>query len=118
MYSNAFPFSISSAGRNEVAEGSQAATCGPGTLACMCYSAQVTQSLKEYLRLTGAVADLAQIETVLERRLTDSAVRIPRGFERNFDQPNSEQEQRIRALLDQAERERNKVGPQRRTHRE
>lgn len=66
----------------------------------MCYSAKVTQSLKEYLRLTGAVADLAQIETVLERRLTDSAVRIPRGFERNFDEPKSEQEQRIRSLLD------------------
>jgi putative SOS response-associated peptidase YedK len=66
----------------------------------MCYSAQLTQSLKEYLRLTGAVADLAQMETVLERRLTDSSVRIPRGFERNFDEPKSEQEQRIRSLLD------------------
>jgi putative SOS response-associated peptidase YedK len=56
--------------------------------------------LKEYLRLTGAVADLAQIETVIQHRLTDSAVRIPRGFERNFDEPKSEQEQRIRAVLD------------------
>jgi putative SOS response-associated peptidase YedK len=85
---------------HEAAEGSQAACADPGTLPCMCYSAQVSQSLKEYLRLIGAVADLAQIETILERRLTDSAVRIPRGFERNFDHPNSEQEQRIRALLD------------------
>jgi hypothetical protein len=72
----------------------------PGTLASMCYSAQVTQSLKEYLRLMGAVADLAQIETVIQHRLTDSAVRFPRGFERNFDEPQSEQELRIRALLD------------------
>jgi hypothetical protein len=66
----------------------------------MCYSAQVTQSLKEYLRLVGAVADLAQIETVIQQRLTDSAVRIPRGFERNFDEPQSEQELRIRGLLE------------------
>jgi len=66
----------------------------------MCYSAKLTQSLKEYLRLTGAVADLAQIETVFQSRLTDRAVRIPRGFERNFDEPKTEQEQRIRSLLD------------------
>jgi putative SOS response-associated peptidase YedK len=66
----------------------------------MCYSAKVTQSLKEYLRATGAVADLTQIEGVFERRLTDRAVRIPRGFERNFDEPTSEQEERIRALID------------------
>jgi putative SOS response-associated peptidase YedK len=56
--------------------------------------------LKEYLRLTGAVADLAQMQTVLERRLTDSSVRISRGFERNFDEPKSEAERAIRSLLD------------------
>ena len=85
----------------KAAEGSQAALHRSGTLRRMCYSAKVTQSLKEYLRLTGAVADLAQIETVLQSRLTDRSVRIPRGFERNFDAPQSEHEQRIRLLLDQ-----------------
>jgi putative SOS response-associated peptidase YedK len=85
----------------DAAEGSQAAVRRFGTLRPMCYSAKLTQSLKEYLRLTGAVADLAQIETVLQGRLTERAVRIPRGFERNFDEPQSEHEQRIRSLLDQ-----------------
>lgn len=99
MYSSVSSLSISN-DAIKTAEGSQAVTKRPGTLACMCYSAKVTQSLKEYLRLTGAVADLAQIEAIIERRLTDSSLRIPRGFERNFDEPKSEQEQRIRALLE------------------
>jgi putative SOS response-associated peptidase YedK len=84
----------------EAAEGSQAGLRRSGTLDRMCYSAKLSQSLKEYLRLTGAVADLPQMETVFERRLIDSSVRIPRGFERNFDEPKSEQEQRLRSLLD------------------
>jgi putative SOS response-associated peptidase YedK len=68
----------------------------------MCYSAKVIQSLREYARLMGASADYAQIEALIQARLTDSSIRIPRGFERNFDQPQNEAEQRIRALLDQA----------------
>jgi len=67
----------------------------------MCFSAKATQSLKEYARLTGAAADFPQIESVLQARLTDRSVRIPRGFERNFDQPATDAETRIRRLLDQ-----------------
>ncbi len=67
----------------------------------MCYSAQVLQDLKTYLRQTNAIADLAQIEETYRRRLTDKAVRIPRGFERNFDGPRSLDERRIRELVDQ-----------------
>jgi putative SOS response-associated peptidase YedK len=67
----------------------------------MCYSAKVTQSLKDYLRIAGASADMAQIEQIVQERLTNKAIRFPRGFERNFDNPNSAEEQRIRTLLDQ-----------------
>jgi putative SOS response-associated peptidase YedK len=65
----------------------------------MCYSARVRQSLKDYFRELGAVPDFAQIETLLRRRLTES-IRIPRGFERNFDNPKSDAERRIADLLD------------------
>lgn len=67
----------------------------------MCYSAKVVQSLKEYLRIAGASPDFPQIEEILRERLTNQAIRIPRGFERNFDSPQSAQEERIRELLDQ-----------------
>lgn len=66
----------------------------------MCFSAKVTQSLKEYLRLTGASPDLPQMEEIFRRRLTEN-IRIPRGFERNFDNLQTAEEQRIRELIDQ-----------------
>jgi putative SOS response-associated peptidase YedK len=66
----------------------------------MCFSAKVVQSVKEYLRATGASPDLPQMEEIFQRRLTEN-IRIPRGFERNFDNPQSPEEQRIRALIDQ-----------------
>lgn len=64
----------------------------------MCFSAKVVQSLKEYLRLTGASPDLPQMEEIFQRRLTEN-IRIPRGFERNFDVADSPAEQRIRDLI-------------------
>lgn len=67
----------------------------------MCYSAKVVQSLREYARLMGASPDYAQIESLLQSRLADGSIRIPRGFERNFDQPHSETERRIQFLLNQ-----------------
>jgi hypothetical protein len=67
----------------------------------MCYSAQLSQSLSDYLRQLGATPDFAQIEEIFRQRLTVPSVRIPRGFERNFDTPTSEPERRIRALIDQ-----------------
>jgi putative SOS response-associated peptidase YedK len=67
----------------------------------MCYSAQLSQSLSDYLRQLGATPDFAQIEEIFRERLTAPSLRIPRGFERNFDTPASEPERRIRALIDQ-----------------
>jgi putative SOS response-associated peptidase YedK len=67
----------------------------------MCYSALVWQSLSNYLRETGAVPDFEQIERMFAQRLTDKTIRIPRGFERNFDNPKSTAEKRIKDLIDQ-----------------
>lgn len=67
----------------------------------MCYSAQVQQSLKDYLRHFDAPPDYAQAERLLLQRLTDKSIRIPRGFEANFDQPRSAEEKRIKDLIDQ-----------------
>jgi putative SOS response-associated peptidase YedK len=67
----------------------------------MCYSALVLQSFQEYLREMGAMFDYAQAELLLLRRLTDKSIRVPRGFERNFDNPKSAPEKRIKDLIDQ-----------------
>ena len=67
----------------------------------MCYSALVLQAYAEYVRTMGASPDLEQFERLFEQRLTSKAIRIPRGFERNFDNPKSPPEKRIRELIDQ-----------------
>ena len=67
----------------------------------MCYSAMVWQALAEYLRVMGATPDLQQFEQLFAQRLTDKSIRIPRGFERNFDNPKSPAEKRIKDLIDQ-----------------
>jgi putative SOS response-associated peptidase YedK len=67
----------------------------------MCYSAKVLQSLKDYLREQGATPDYAQIAGLFRQRAGDRSVRIPRGFERNFDDPSNADQQQIRLLIDQ-----------------
>ena len=67
----------------------------------MCYSAQLSQSLSDYLRHLGATPDFLQIEEIFRQRLATPTLRIPRGFVRNFDAPKSPEEQGIGALIDQ-----------------
>lgn len=67
----------------------------------MCYSAQVRQSFSAYLREIGAVPDYEQITRILEQRLVDKSIRIPRGFERNFDHPMTVEDKRVRELISQ-----------------
>lgn len=67
----------------------------------MCYSAKVWQKIKEYYRRVGAQPDYSQIELAFARRLSGSAIRIPRGFEENFAQPTNAAEKRIKDLIDE-----------------
>jgi hypothetical protein len=64
----------------------------------MCYSAKVWQKIKEYMRYRGVVLRFDQYELLFQRRLTDPGLRIPRGFEDNFAQPENEQERRIKVF--------------------
>lgn len=67
----------------------------------MCYSAKVWQKIKEYMRYRGVVLRFDQYELLFRRRLTNPSLRIPRGFEGNFGHPETEQERRIKALIDE-----------------
>jgi putative SOS response-associated peptidase YedK len=66
----------------------------------MCYSAMVEQSFRAYLRMTGAEMDLDQFREIFGARMEDRGIRIPRGFERNFDHPSNAKEQEIKRLID------------------
>jgi putative SOS response-associated peptidase YedK len=67
----------------------------------MCYSAQVEEAYRKYLRNTGAEIDFPQFLRLYGLRNSTSTVRIPRAVERWFDQPSSEPEREIKSLIDQ-----------------
>src|SRR5688500_5882013 len=66
----------------------------------MCYSAQLQAAYMKYLRETGAAMDIDQFVEIFGARANDSSIRIPRAVERWFDNPASEPELRIKAMID------------------
>jgi putative SOS response-associated peptidase YedK len=66
----------------------------------MCYSAQLEEAYRAYLRMTGAEMDLSQFMEIYGARAAGAAVRIPRGFDRNFANPTTPQELAIKELID------------------
>ena len=67
----------------------------------MCYSAMVEADYRNYLRMTGAEMDLDQWREIYGLRVENRGIRIPRGLDRNFDEPRSPKEQAIKDLIDQ-----------------
>jgi putative SOS response-associated peptidase YedK len=67
----------------------------------MCYSAMVVQSLSKLRREFSADPNYQQLELLFSNRLHDKSIRISRGFEANFDQPQNPEETRIRELIEQ-----------------
>lgn len=65
----------------------------------MCYSAKLIQKIKDYRRRYQATPDWNELQMVFEERLENSAIRIPRAFEANFDHPETAEERRIRELI-------------------
>ena len=54
----------------------------------------------KYLRETGAEMDIEQFAEIFGARVTDSSIRIPRSVERWFDEPKTDAERKIKALVD------------------
>ncbi len=67
----------------------------------MCYSAQVIQAARKLHRQFGIRLDYADIEKLFFRRLDDPSITISRGFEANFDDPATDEEQRIKGAIDE-----------------
>lgn len=69
------------------------------TTAGVCYSAMVEQSVKSLGIRFAARIQLDLFEDLFQRRLRDSHFRIPKAMERDFLEPNTEAEERIRDLI-------------------
>jgi putative SOS response-associated peptidase YedK len=67
----------------------------------MCYSAMVIADWKVFLRETGILMSLPEFHELMQRRVDDpSAVRLPRGFDLEFLQPQTPEERAIKDLGD------------------
>jgi len=67
----------------------------------MCYSAQVSQLARKLNRQMGLKLDYVESERLFFRRLEDPSITISRGFESNFDDPQNDQEKRIKGAIDE-----------------
>jgi putative SOS response-associated peptidase YedK len=66
----------------------------------MCFSARVQQDMRSLGRHFGAEIAWEMFAELFRRRLDDGGVKLSRGLERNFENPQSDIEQRIRDDID------------------
>lgn len=66
----------------------------------MCYSSKVAQNIKDLARHFSATMDYSEVERLMMERLAGRPIRLARGFEWNFANPQSAEERRIRELDD------------------
>ena len=67
----------------------------------MCYSALVVQGARKLNRQFGLRLDYLESEKLFLRRLEDSSIVISRGFEANFEDPQNDQERRIKESINE-----------------
>jgi putative SOS response-associated peptidase YedK len=66
----------------------------------MCYSAQIVQVVRKLYRQLGIRLDYAEAERLFLRRLDEPTLNISRGFEANFDEPQTDEGRRIKQAID------------------
>ena len=72
----------------------------------MCYSAQIRQDYRKFIREVGARIDIAEFVRLYRDRKAGSKARIPRAMDAMFLEPRNDEEREIAALIaefDQAE---------------
>lgn len=67
----------------------------------MCYSAEIQADYKKYVRAYGAHLSIEQFYDIFWRRLKGEKIKVPKAVEAWFAQPQTEDERRIKALIDQ-----------------
>lgn len=67
----------------------------------MCYSAEIEQQIREYLRWEVAHIDMERFEEMFRRRLEDKSIVVAKALEASFNEPRNPVEQRIKGYIDQ-----------------
>ena len=66
----------------------------------MCYSAMVKADYKKYVQMFGAAMSIREFYDVFYRRAEEGKLKIPKAMEAAFDNPQTEDERAIKALID------------------
>jgi putative SOS response-associated peptidase YedK len=66
----------------------------------MCYSAQIKADYRKFLRTFGARIDLREFVQLYWEREQGRAITIPKAIDAMFDEPRTDEEQRIKAMID------------------
>jgi putative SOS response-associated peptidase YedK len=66
----------------------------------MCYSAQIWQQYRHYVRAYGSKVDIETFVELFWSRLQDDRIRIPKALEQAFSTPENAAEQRIKCLIE------------------
>lgn len=66
----------------------------------MCYSAQVKADYKKYVQMFGAVMSIRDFYETFWRRSEEGKLKIPKGMEDAFADPQNDEEREIKALID------------------
>ena len=66
----------------------------------MCYSAQIRAEYKKFVRLFGGELSLRAFSKLYFERQSDPKIKIPKGMDALFDQPQSQEERQIKGWID------------------
>ena len=71
----------------------------------MCYSSQIEASYKKYVRLWGADIGIKDFVRLYWLRSENPKVKIPKAMDAAFSEPQSDDERKIKALIDEFDRQ-------------
>jgi putative SOS response-associated peptidase YedK len=66
----------------------------------MCYSAMVEEDIHKLMKQFPGQLDYVALRKLLTRRLDDPSIKVPKGFEANFDHPKTAADDEIKSLID------------------
>ena len=67
----------------------------------MCYSAQIWQNYRKYVRVWGADIGIKEFMRLYWDRQVNAKMKIPKGMDAAFSDPQSDDERKIKALIDE-----------------
>src|SRR5471032_3406132 len=64
----------------------------------MCYSAQIVEDYRKYVRMFGADIDIREFARLYWERVEGSGAKVPKGMDAPFINPETDEERRIKEL--------------------